>query len=366
VHEILIKGDDLIAGTHGRSIWIMDDLSPLRAVAEGIPDGSPHLFAPRDTTRVLPGIDWADEIAISTNYLSVRPGGYVVETTPDGETVFTYLDVGENPPPGVVVSYRLVAAPEAPISLTFRAADGEEVRAFSSRKADDPTPAKERRVPANVGWNRFVWDMRRAPAAKIEGEDPSAKSPIAGPIVAPGEYTVSLTIGETELTQPFRIVKPREVQATQADLEAQHDLLLRVHEQVKRTTTTINRMRSLRGQLDGWAKRTKERDGGAEVATAAEELRDAVLEIEKTLLVPDLRSDWDSYNHGVRLLHKLTALSDAVALGDYRPTDAAEEVLTDMQARLDEQISRFDKLLTRDLTAFNKRVADAKLGAVLD
>jgi photosystem II stability/assembly factor-like uncharacterized protein len=365
VHEILIKGDELIAGTHGRSIWILDDLSPLRAVAEGIPDGQPHLFTPRDTTRVLPGIDWADELTTSTNYLSVRPGGYLAQTTPDGETVRTYLDVGENPPAGVIISYRLVAAPEEPIWLTFRTADGEEVRAFSSRKPDDPTPAKERRAPATVGWNRFVWDMRRAPAAKIEGEDPAAQSPIAGPFVAPGEYTVTLAIGETELTQSFRIVKPRDVPATQADLDAQYDLLRRIHEQVDRTTTTINLMRSLRGQFDGWAKRTKERDGGAEVATAAEELRDAVLEIEKTLLVPDLRSDWDSHNHGSRLLEKLTALSDAVALGDYRPTNAAEEVLADVQGRLDEQISRFDKLVASDLKAFNTRVADAKLGAVV-
>jgi photosystem II stability/assembly factor-like uncharacterized protein len=365
IHDILVKGDDLVAGTHGRSIWILDDLAPLRALAAGVPDGQPHLFTPRETTRVLPGIDWGDDVANSTNYLSGRPGGYVSEKTPDGETIRTYLDAGENPPRGVIVTYRIVAAPEAPISLAFRTAGGEELRVFSSRKPDDPPQAKERRVPANVGWNRFVWDMRLAPATKIEGEDPAAKEPIAGPIIAPGEYSVTLTIGESELTQPFRIVKPAAVAATQADLDAQFDLLQRIHHQVDRTTTTINRMRDLRAQLDGWAKRTREREGGAEIAKAAEELRDNVLEIEKVLLVPDLRSDWDAYNYGVRLLDKLTSLADVVALGDYRPTDVAEEVLTDLQARLDEQITRFEKLLADDLAAFNTRVADAKLGALV-
>ncbi len=365
IHDILIAGSDLIAGTHGRSIWILDDLSPLRAFAEGVPAGEPYLFAPRDTKRVLPGIDWGDDVAGSTNYLSTRPGAYTTRTTADGETVRTYLDVGENPPSGVVVTYRLVSAPDEPIALVFRDAKGEEVRAFSSRKADDPPQAKERRAPAEVGWNRFVWDMRHAPAAKIEGSDPAAKNPISGPIVVPGEYTVTVTAGEIELTQSFRIVKPETIPATPSDLEAQHDLLLRIHRQVDRTTTTINRMRDLRAQLDGWAKRTRDRDKGAEVAAAAETLRDAVHELEKTLLISDLRSEWETYNHGVRLLDKLVALSADVSLGDYRPTDVSDEVFSDVQTRIDEQIASFERLLADDLPAFNKRLAKAKLDAVL-
>ena len=176
---------------------------------------------------------------------------------------------------------------------------------------------------------------------------------------------MTLTVGDTELTQPFRIVKPANVPATQADLDAQHDLLLRIHRQVDRTTTAINRMRDLRAQLDGWAKRTRDRDGSAEVATAAEALRDAVLEIEKTLLVPDLRCDWEAYNYGVRLLGKLTALAADVSLGDYRPTDVADEVFSEVQSRIDEQIAAFERLLADDLPAFNTRLAEAKLDAVL-
>ncbi len=369
IHDLLIKGSDLIAGTHGRSIWILDDLSPLRDLAEGpqggVPDGEPYLFAPRDTTRILPGIDFADEVAGSTNYLTMRPGAFTVETSADGEAVRTYLDVGENPPAGVIITYRLVGAPEEPIGLTFRAANGETIREFSSRKEDDPPQAKERRVPAQVGWNRFVWDMRHTPATRIEGTDPPCKEPIVGPMVAPGEYTVTLTVGATVLTQPFRILKPGNVAATQADLDAQHDLLLRIHRQVDHTTTTINRMRDLRAQLDGWAKRTRDREGSAEVASAAEGLRDAVLEIEKTLLVADLRCDWETYNYGVRLLGKLTALAADVSLGDYRPTDVAEEVFNDLQTRIDEKIASFERLIAADLPAFNARLAEAKLDAVL-
>ena len=176
---------------------------------------------------------------------------------------------------------------------------------------------------------------------------------------------MTLTVGATQLTQPFRIVTPQNIPATEDDLKSQHDLLLRIHRQIDRTTMTINRMRDLRAQLDGWAKRTRDRDGGAEVATAAETLRDAVLELEKTLLVPELRSEWEAYNYGVRLLAKLIALSNDVALGDYRPTDVAEEVLSELQSRIDEQINAFERLLADDLPAFNTRLAEAKLDAVL-
>ena len=106
-------------------------------------------------------------------------------------------------------------------------------------------------------------------------------------------------------------------------------------------------------------------DGSVEVAKAAEALRDAVLEIEKTLLVSDLRCDWETYNYGVRLLGKLTALAADVSLGDYRPTDVVDEVFSDVQTRIDEQIASFEGLVADDLPVFNARLVEAKLDAVL-
>ena len=154
IHDLLVKGSDLIAGTHGRSIWILDDLSPLRNLAEGpqggVPDGEPYLFAPRDTTRVLPGIDFADEVAGSTNYLTMRPGAFLVETSTDGETIRTNLDVGENPPAGVIVTYRLVAAPEEPIGLTFRDVSGETIR--NSPAAKRTTRPRRRSAGSRPRW----------------------------------------------------------------------------------------------------------------------------------------------------------------------------------------------------------------------
>ncbi len=363
IHELLVKDSDLIAGTHGRSIWVLDDLTPIRELAGGITEGEAYLFPPRDSIRVLPGIDWNTPNPGNVNYAGTRGGAYLTTTSPDGEKVREILDAGNNPPTGAIITYSLKTAPTTPITLTFRNAKGEEIRAFTSRKADDPTIAKERRVPAQVGWNRFVWDMRHAPITKIEGTDPAAELVIEGPFMAPGNYSVTLKAGEVELTQSFNIIKPANLPATQEDLEAQHALLWRTHQQLDRTAKSINRMRSTRNQLEGWAKRATAKP---EVVEAAKALSAKVLEIEKTLQIHDLRSGWaDNLNKGPRLFSKLGFITGAVALGDYRPTAAAEEVFVMLKGQIEEQIGLFEKLVAEELPTFNKIAAEAGLGAVL-
>lgn len=367
IYDLIVRGSDLIVGTHGRSIWILDDLTPLRALAAGVPDGEHHLFTPRDTVRVLPGIEFSGPpVSGSTNYIVSRGGGFVAETTPEGDVVRHFLDVGENPPRGVIITYRLASVPDEPITLTFRKADGTEVRSFTSRMPEDPLTAKERRAPAHNGWNRFIWDMRYAPVTKIEGTDPVAEKALEGPFVAPGEYTVALNVGDMELSRSFQIVPPANTSATGQDFDAQEDLLLRIHHELDRMAKTINRMRDLRVQLDGLAKHTRERDDGAEIASDAEKLREATLEIEKTLQVPDLRHGWgDAINEGARLWEKLAGLPAVVALGDYRPTDAAEAVFADLKSRIDPPIEAFESLIDKEVSALNGKIIETNLGAVL-
>jgi hypothetical protein len=128
----------------------------------------------------------------------------------------------------------------------------------------------------------------------------------------------------------------------------------------------INRMRDLRAQLDGWAKRAETLPDGAQVAAQAKALRAKVLEIEQHLLVPDLRPGWaDNLNHGVRLLEKLTSLAEVVQLGDYRPTDAAEAAFQDLATRIDVQKAHFEALIESDLSALNAAIAGAGFGAIM-
>ena len=162
------------------------------------------------------------------------------------------------------------------------------------------------------------------------------------------------------------MIKPAGVDVSNPDLAAQYDLSLRISKQLDRTAKTINRMRDLRAQLDGLAKRTKERDGVGEIPAAAEEIREHVLELEKLLAVPDLRAGWaDGINAGARLFEKLSGLPDAVHMGDYRPTDAAEEAFGDMTERIEAVIADFEKLVEGELADLSAAAATASISVMI-
>ncbi|HEV2529939.1 MAG TPA: glycosyl hydrolase [Thermomicrobiales bacterium] len=361
IHELIVKDTDLIAGTHGRSIWILDDLTPIRQMAAGVPASTTYLMPPRDTLRILPGIDWSGNSRHSTNYIGRTPGGYTATVDENGRTVRTYLDVGTNPPKGAIITYHLTATPEEPLTLSFAKADGTVVRTFTSRTADDKDPAAELRAPARPGWNRFVWDLMWAPTTKLDGSGESFE----GPFVAPGRYTVTLKVGDETLTQELTVVKPENRPASQADLDAQEALLLKIHRQLDRTVGAINRMRDLRTQLDDRATRAEKQGGADDLVASVKALREQVLEIEKELNVPDLRGGWgDRNNAGARLLAQLSGVSPAIQLGDYRPTDAAAEITDELTAKIEDVITRFEALAGEQLATVNGTLGAAGLGAV--
>jgi photosystem II stability/assembly factor-like uncharacterized protein len=394
VHDLLIKGSDLIAGTHGRSIWILDDITLLHQMRDTIRAADAHLFTPRTAARVSSGIDWSSDLP-GKNYVGSTTGAYLVTKTPENATVRKYLDAGQNPPQGAIITYYLKQQPADIITLSFKDAQGKEVRTFKSKPAertepaaadqeataeaaagvegpgeapatkDDPS-AKELKISANAGWNRFVWDLRHTPATKIEGKDPPAEMTIEGPLVVPGAYQATLTIGEQSLTESFQVIGDPATAASQEDLQAQFDLLMQIHQRIDATIKAINRMRDLRGQLEGWSKRVEGLPNGKPIAEGAAALKSKVLEVEKAFLIPDLRPGWaDNLNNGVRLLEQIVSLPSGVSLGDYRPTDQAHEVFQHLSAKIDAQLARFAQLIETDLAALNAQIATAQIGALV-
>jgi hypothetical protein len=85
-------------------MWVLDDITPLRQMAENVGESGAHLFRPRETIRVLPGIDWSSSLA-GKNYLGGSGGAFTETKTPEGAAIRKYLDVGQNPPAGAIVTY---------------------------------------------------------------------------------------------------------------------------------------------------------------------------------------------------------------------------------------------------------------------
>ncbi|MEM7118200.1 MAG: glycosyl hydrolase [Chloroflexota bacterium] len=354
IYDLKVKEKDLVAATHGRAFWILDDLTPLHQYEARIAEKGLHLFAPRTTARVLPFIS-EERVHSGTgkSYMSTLGLLTVYETATDeeGVTERVYLDSGSNPPKGVIVTYHLAEA--QPISLTIHDEAGSEIRSFRSRGADDDKKDGPF-ASAKAGWNRFVWDMRGRDAVKVEGDDSISQLTVAGAVVPPGRYEIRLTAGEQSESQAVDLVGDPRVAASEADLKVQSALWQQIVDKCGETAVSINEMRDVRAQLDGLHKRL----GEHELAAEAKALAEQVLAIEETLAVPGQEPGWrDATNAGGRLLETLAGLPPVVYLGDFKPTDQAVAVFETLSAEIDAQQARFANLVAGELSAFNAKAA---------
>jgi photosystem II stability/assembly factor-like uncharacterized protein len=214
IRDLVIKDDDLVVGTHGRSFWILDDITPLRQANPDLFAADAHLFAPQQAWRFR----W------NKNTDTPLP--------PDEPA-------GENPPDGAILHYWLKRDARAPLTLEIVDAANAVVRRYSSADAPEP-PVEGRNTPdywirpprplsATAGFHRFVWDVRHErpavpsfsyPIAAILRNTP--RSPL-GSWARPGTYTVRLTVDGTTLTQPLTVRLDPRIKASAADITLQHE-----------------------------------------------------------------------------------------------------------------------------------------------
>ena len=217
IRDLVIKDDDLVIGTHGRSIWIMDGIAPLRQLAEASRAGGAFLFAPSRATRVR----W--------NMFSDTP------LPPEEPT-------GQNPPDGAILDYHLPREAKQ-VTLEILGPGGEVIRRYSS--ADEPERIDPNTLPYPTYWirpqhslgtaaghHRFVWDLRYPPPrgarrthsiAAIYQNTPSGPR---GPFVHPGAYMVRLTVDGAPQQRPLEVRLDPRVEIASADLRRQTEASL--------------------------------------------------------------------------------------------------------------------------------------------
>ena len=318
VYDLKIKDSDLVAGTHGRSFWILDDLTPLRRMASEATGAAARLFPPRPTNRTR--LNWSVNMFADKgkNYMLGLGGNacYYQDETPEGETVRRYLDAGQNPPPGVIVYYLLAEAPGEPVALTFLDADGREIKTFTSKPEESEeaggaqaSPKADRYLTARPGLNRFVWDMHYPDAEKVEEreKDPSSlfgtkEKSGNGPLAPPGAYGVRLTAGGRTRTESFEILKDPRVEATAEDFQAQFELWTRIRDKLSETNRAINRTRRLQEQLAEWSRRAVrvsqgDPEGSSPVSEKAKTLGEQLDSIEKALIQTKDKTPFDRLRH---------------------------------------------------------------------
>ncbi len=354
VYDLVVKEDDLVAATHGRSFWILDDVTRLRQINQDIEDKRAYLFKPRDTYRPAAPFGARRGSAGKNYMLSLgAPIAYYETKDEMGNVVQKLLDAGENPPFGVIVTYYLKDAPESEATLTFRDSNSGLIKTFSSLRPAEPSPyqPEDPRLPANAGGNSFVWDMRYPYARKVP--DDKALDPVTtGPLATPGTYSVTLTVDGESQTQSFQLLKDPRVAASQQDFDEQLAAALQVRDRLSEVTDAILDLRSIRDQAQEWAKRAEGSPAAETVIAAADGLKEKLTAIENELMQTGYRGERDRLHIQVKLNRKLAELMNVISAADFKPPKQIYDVFTDITGRIEPHLQSLQQVKDKDLEEF--------------
>jgi hypothetical protein len=342
VTDLRVHRNDLIISTQGRSYWVLDDITPLRQLTPQVASSPVFLFQPRDSYRVS---------------LAPTPG--------DGR-------IADNPPGGALIFYDFANAPKGEVTIDITDSTGVAIAHFSSDRhppAHHPemifgASRSDSLVSRKAGMNRFVWDMHYP---EVDIADSSIVwGYTGGPIVAPGTYTVKLSAGTEHVSRKLRVLRDPRSAATDADLAAQRDLLLRLRVALGRTYDAVRTIRAVRVQSTALLVRlARAGQDTVELARAATALGAKLVAIEEELTQPRMTADQDTENFPTKLDNQIAYLFLLAGAGDARPTDGQRERTTDVERELAGHLARLDSVLRADLGDFNARIARLGVAAIM-
>ncbi|MCP4710662.1 MAG: glycosyl hydrolase [Planctomycetes bacterium] len=298
ITDMVVKQNDLVLATQGRAFWILDDLTPLQQLADDN-NSSVTLFEPRDTYRTR-------SARVSLWYLLGE------DVDPDSEVKMEIFDTSR-----------------------------ELIQSYSGRS-----------VPAEAGLNKFTWDLRYPGAGNVPGAVLWSGN-LSGPRAVPGVYQARLTCNGTTQTTDFEIVKDPRVTASQADLEAQFDLLVKIRNRVSEAHDAVNLIRSMRAEISGALTRAEGHDPEAKLDKLAQTINDKLTPVEEAIIQVKSKSSQDPLNFPIKLNNKLAALTGVVGSGDYPPTDQSYQVFDELSGQLQVQLDLLDEVLQEDIPKFN-------------
>ncbi len=363
VYDLKLKGSDLVAATHGRSFWILDDTSPLRELSDD--RGAVQLVPPRDTIRIK--LAWSAGSSNSKRGVSYAAAFGIDASTeavtrPDGTIERRHLDVGENPPNGAIVYYWLPVGFSGPLSLSFIDASGECVNRFGSDGVQTPVA---KRPGVKPGLNRFVWDLRQRGPSKLDAtlvvrkNKPFAEEndDVAGPVVVPGNYRVVLEAGESRLEAQFAVLKDPRIKTPPHAFEQQSALLRSLYAKLSLLNDAVNKMRRIKRQaLDVQARLGSAGTGLNERCKA---LVSALEAIEGVLVDVKRESPRDILRHPAGLNDTLVDLIGVVGIADEEPTAAARQVSDEIMGKVDAELAKLQALQAGELVSLNVALRDA-------
>ena len=354
VRDVRVHGNDLIAATHGRAFWVIDDISMLRQIADSVTTRSTYLFQPSQAVR------WASGGGAS-------------------------LTAGQNPKGGAAIDYFLKTTATSTVTLEFRDGAGKVIRSYTSdsvpndsiKTAADSVARKTREamrdslvyepsdsiVAARAGTNRFVWDLRYPGPKRLKNTTLDEGS-LDGPVAPPGNYSVRLIVGRDTLVRQFAVVSDPRVKTPPAELARQFALANNVTGRITDVTEGATRIEDIQAQLDQRVTQSKGQAYASRVADAAKPLRAKLEAIRAELYEVSCHVDQCSLDQPMKLYNMLITMNGQVQTGDYGPTKQHGEMFADFSGKVGEQLRKLQQLEDADLVAINKLLTELQLPAV--
>ncbi len=360
IHDLVIKEGDVVLASHGRSFWVLDDISVLRQLSAAVLEKDAHLFTPRPAYRT-PGLPGAQ-----VSYWLKRGGQPVT---------LDFLDANNQ----VIRSFSSAAADSARTPAADREAEAarrDSLRALgvlpaAAAAAPRPAapasggfggPAAAQRMPNAQGLNRFTWNLRHADASRFEGMIMWAAG-TAGPVIPPGAYRVRITAGDRSETVTLQVRKDPRSPATDADLAEQFALAIQVRDKTTEANDAVRTIRNVKGQLAA-----RQRDAGARSGTLDRLARPFVAElssVEGEIYQVRNESNQDPLNFPIRLNNKIAALAGVVGSAEAKPTRQTVEVFRILSDSLAIQTSRLRRALDASLPPINRELERIGLRAIV-
>ena len=371
VYDFVVKDNDLVAATHGRSFWVLDNLDQIQQINSDLAEKQFHLMKPSETQRLrspfaarkpTPGKRYALSLGANVTYTE--------SLGPNNETVRTILDGGENPPHGAMIFYSLKEAPAEEINLSILDSTGHLIKTYSNKEPENGTPegiAPERLLAAQPGMNRFVWDMRYPFADRVPG-DKTTDDIVTGPLASPGTYQARLSVDGQVQTQTFDIVKDPRVSASQSDLDAQFQFLIKIRDKLSQTHSAILQLRNLRQQVEEWEQRAAgqaSEQALQPLTEAADTIKQALADIESELIQTGHTGARHRLHLPVKLNRQLAELIAVVASADFAPPQQTYQVFDEFGGRIDVQIQRLNDLLEHEVPRFTNLVHELEIPAIV-
>ncbi|HEX9894409.1 MAG TPA: glycosyl hydrolase [Gemmatimonadales bacterium] len=359
IHDLAVRAGDVVLGSHGRSFFILDDISVLRQLGADKTEREAHLFEPRAAYAALGGAQisyWLKRGAqrVKLEFLDAK-GAVIREFTSDSIVTGRPAPSREAEQARLDSLRNLGVLPATARPLAPPAAAPQPTGGFSG-------PPPPQRLPNAQGLNRFTWNLRYPDASRFEGLIMWAAG-TAGPIAPPGTYSARLTVGDKTETVPLQLLKDPRSKASDADLQERFALALEIRDKTTEANDAVRTIRNVKGQLTQRQKEAGSRAGAVE--RLARPFTTELSAIEAEIYQVRNESSQDPLNFPIRLNNKIAALAGVVGSAEAKPTQQTREVFRILSDSLAIQTGRLKRSLDSSLPPINRELERLGLKAIV-